>query len=133
MNLLIAVNNNIQEMIFRRLQYDRIRYKVVNEYVERRRGQINAIGMERKRALDEAAKFANERAEFWLEITRREIEKDLDSVLDEFKNSIKDEILHELPGDFSKIRASKKSPWNDDFNPDFYKSFDFFHQKNETK
>ena len=115
---------HIGDMMIRRIMYDRMRYKVIHEYMERRKQGLERARDHQYDELEKCASFCEQRGEFWLEVVRRDINRDLDAMkealLDVDEND--DEFLFD-----SMRRASddgKRSAFSK--SPDFLSSFDIF-------
>jgi hypothetical protein len=119
----------VQNLLVRKISYERAKHKIVNQYIERRKSGLLRSGKFQHEKLESAAKFANERADFWLTVVLREIEDEIDTVVDDFSNAIKNDIsiaVEEIRE--QDIRASRKFDATSAFeeSPDFLKSFDIF-------
>lgn len=119
----------VQNLLVRKISYERAKHKIVNQYIERRKSDLLRSGKIQHESLESAAKFANERADFWLTVVLREIEDEIDTVVDDFANAVKSDISNAVEKiRVDDIRASRKidamSAFED--SPDFLKSFDIF-------
>ena len=107
-------------MIIRRIRYDRMRYKVINEYMQRRRKGLERAKRAQYDELDRCAAFCEQRGEFWLELVRRDINDDLDSIKEAMILSLdEDEFFRHSASDDGTRHAFSKTP-------DFFNSFDIF-------
>lgn len=119
----------VQNLLVRKISYEQAKHRIVNQYVERRKSDLLRSGKIQHESLESAAKFANERADFWLSVVLREIEDEIDTVVDDFSNAVKSDIAIAVEKiHVDGIRASRKidamSAFED--SPDFLKSFDIF-------
>jgi len=112
---------HVGDMMIRRMLYDRMRYKVINEYIQKRREGIYRAKRLQYDLLEREAAFCEQRGEFWLEVVRRDINKDLDSLADSFirDETSMDDFFRESASDDGKSSAFSKSP-------DFLSTFDIF-------
>lgn len=108
-------------MILNRLEYDRQRYKILNDYMEERRRAIRRAGDSSKRRLDDAHALARARGDMLLEFVRRDVEAELDAIL--YSDMMAGNDSH-LDKDFP-LQASKYSKTRKPFgeSPDFLSSF----------
>lgn len=118
--------NDLSKMIARRIQYDHMRHKVLQEYIQRRRDGLYRARYETHARLEEQAKFASERGDFWLEVVRRDIMRDLDELALDL--DIVDLDLSIDLDDLDAVRASEDRRDRTIFpkSPDFFSSFDIF-------
>jgi len=128
-------SRSVQDLIVRKIHYEHTKHRIVRQYIEKRRRDLEQHGKSRHESLESAADFARQRAEFWLTVVQREIESDLDDVLSDFKKSITNDILETVESEFPEhVKASKnyrsESPFED--SPDFLKTFDIFKAMNES-
>lgn len=107
---------HIGDMIIRRIRYDRMRYKVIQEYLERRKQGLERARDHQYQELEQCAAFCEQRGEFWLEVVRRDINQDLDAMKDEILRL--DDEHDEFPSGGKRSAFSK--------SPDFLSSFDIF-------
>jgi len=100
-----------------------MRYKVIQEYLERRKQGLERARDHQYEELEQCAAFCERRGEFWLEVVRRDINKDLDAMKDEILrlDDEHDEFSYDTrrASDDGKRSAFSKSP-------DFLSSFDIF-------
>ena len=104
---------HLSDMIIRRMLYDRMRYKVIREYMERRREGIERVRHMKYDELEREVKFCQERGEFWLEVVRRDINNDLDSIAEAMKehDHVEDpDFFRNTATDDGKRSAFSKSP-----------------------
>lgn len=112
---------HVGDMMIRRMLYDRMRYKVINEYIEKRREGLHRAKRLKYDRLEREAAFCEQRGDFWLEVVRRDINKDLDSMVEAIRTdeTIMDDFFRESATDDGKRTAFSKSP-------DFLSTFDIF-------
>jgi hypothetical protein len=117
-------SGHMSDMIIRRMMYDRMRYKVIREYIERRREGIERARKISYDDIEREVQFCQQRGEFWLEVVRRDINNDLDSIAEAMK-------LHDISStddrDFFRQNATddgKKTAFSK--SPDFFSTFDIF-------
>ena len=126
----VQFSRSVQNLLVRKISYERAKHKIVNQYIERRKSDLLRSGKIQHESLESAAKFANERADFWLTVVLREIEDEIDTVVEDFANAVKSDISDAVENiRYEDIRASRKidttqSAFED--SPDFLKSFDIF-------
>lgn len=119
----------VQNLLVKKISYEHAKRRIVDQYIERRKSDIERHGKMQHQSLESAAEFANQRAEFWMTVVLREIEDDIDQVVDDFTNSVKSDLndaVQEMK--IEGVRASKKMDTGAAFDdsPDFLKSFDIF-------
>ena len=125
----VQFSRSVQNLLVRKISYERAKHKIVNQYIERRKSDLLRSGKIQHESLKSAAKFANERADFWLTVVLREIEDEIDTVVEDFANAVKSDISDAVENiRYEDIRASKKMDATTAFedSPDFLKSFDIF-------
>ena len=126
----VQFSRSVQNLLVRKISYERAKHKIVNQYIERRKSDLLRSGKIQHESLESAAKFANERADFWLTVVLREIEDEIDTVVEDFANAVKSDVSETVENiRYEDIRASRKidttqSAFED--SPDFLKSFDIF-------
>ena len=126
----IQFSRSVQNLLVKKISYEHAKRRIVNQYIERRKSDLLRSGKIQHESLESAAKFANERADFWLTVVLREIEDEIDTVVEDFANAVKSDISDAVENiRYDDIRASRKidttqSAFED--SPDFLKSFDIF-------
>ena len=88
----IQFSRSVQNLLVKKISYEHAKRRIVNQYIERRKSDLLRSGKIQHESLKSAAKFANERADFWLTVVLREIEDEIDTVVEDFANAVKSDI-----------------------------------------
>jgi len=84
-------------MVLKRMLFDRDKYQFLNEYMEARRRSIYRANRASMQRLDDAYRLAEQRGDFWLEMVRRDIDAELDSIMYSDMMATNEELLKGFP------------------------------------
>lgn len=102
----------VQRMVLNRLEYDKQRYQILNEYMDARRRAIRLAALRTKRSLKHAHTLAEARGDLMLELVHRDINAELDTIIeysDLMAINADDDLYRDFPIKASASSKKKKA------------------------